>query len=197
VHLPGADAIDECLFAAIALDHPGRQRLELMRRDDVATMGSRGIEARLLRSAVRRCRGLCNAEGIGPVRGDLDPGQRGNRQALCRTAVGAVPEPSATMGPLPACGDTTRVDGQDVLVAGHDNLDKGSPVEADEITVALTPSSQGCLMVRTLTTQLTKRHAAWQHQQQTPHVTQKLLWRFLCLFQAHQYTLKQPHGAFS
>jgi hypothetical protein len=39
VHLQGADAIDEFLFAEIAIDHQGRQRLELMCRDDVYNMG--------------------------------------------------------------------------------------------------------------------------------------------------------------
>jgi hypothetical protein len=45
-------------------------------------------------------------------------------------------------------------------------------------------------MVRTITAQMTERHAAWQHQHQTHHVTQKLLWGFRGVFHAHQYTIK-------
>jgi len=82
-------------------------------------------------------------------------------------------------------------------VAGCDDLDDGSMVEADNINVACKPSCKGALMVRTITAQMAKRHAAWQHQQQTPHVTQKFRLGLLGLFQAHQYTFKQPHGAFS
>ena len=51
-------------------------------------------------------------------------------------------------------------------------------------------------MPATLTTQIPERHAAWQ-QQQTHHVAQKFLLGFLGVFDAHQYTLKQPHGSFS
>jgi hypothetical protein len=101
------------------------------------------------------------------------------------------------MGPLPTCGDNTRGEGQHVLVAWHDNLDDGGAVEADKINVARKPSGKGLLMVRALTTQIAARHMPWQPQQQVQQVTQKFLWGFLGVFQAHPYTVTQPHGAFS
>ena len=84
-----------------------------------------------------------------------------------------------------------------MLVAGGDDLDDGGMVEADKIKVAHKPSGKGLLMVQTITAQIAKRHVAWPQEQQTHHVTQKFLLGFLGIFQAHQYTLKQPHGAFS
>jgi hypothetical protein len=84
-----------------------------------------------------------------------------------------------------------------MFVMHRDNLYDGGVVETDKIKVTRKPSGKGFLMACTITTQITKRHAAWQHQQQTHHVTQEFLWGFLGIFQAHQYTLKQPHGAFS
>ena len=49
--------------------------------------------------------------------GHIDPGQRGNLQALFRPAVGTVPEHVEAVGVLPAFGHETRIKGQDVLVA--------------------------------------------------------------------------------
>jgi len=111
--------------------------------------------------------------------GDIDPGQRGNLQAFCCTAVGTVPEYIETIGPLPAFGHKTRGKGQHVLVAGCDDLADGGLVEADKIKVACTPSGKGFLMVRTLAAQIAKRHGAWQQEQQTHDVTQKFLLGFL------------------
>jgi hypothetical protein len=52
-------------------------------------------------------------------------------------------------------------------------------------------------MIRTVLAEVAEGHAAWEQQQQTYHLTQKFLLRFLGVLHAHQYTLKQLHGAFS
>jgi hypothetical protein len=46
------------------------------------------------------------------------------------------------MGLLHAFGVKTRVQGQNVLVAWHNDLDDGGAVEADKIKVALKPSGK-------------------------------------------------------
>lgn len=103
-HIQGADAIDELLFAEIAIDHQGLERLELLRCDDTCDMGQIGINARLCRVPALRGGSLGHTKGIGAVMGAIDPRQRGNLQALVRPAVGTVPAYIETRGLLPLLG---------------------------------------------------------------------------------------------
>jgi len=67
VHLQCTDAIDELLFAEIAIRDQVLERLELLRRHDAFTMGQIGIDTALLRIVVQRRGGLFHAEHIGAV----------------------------------------------------------------------------------------------------------------------------------
>jgi len=198
-HMPvqRADAIDERLFAELALDRQVLERLPGRCGDHTGTLGQIGIAAGLLGATRRRWGGLFHTECISAVIGHIDPGERGKLQACFRPTLRTIPAHVEAIGVLTAFGHETRIKGEDVLVALGSNLDDGGVVEGDTINVTRTPPCKGPLMVRTLTAHMTERHAAWQHSQQPHHVTQKFLWGFLGGFPAHQYTIKQPHGLFS
>src|SRR5262249_29734809 len=167
MQMQGTDAIDELRFAEIAIDDQVCERFEVLRRDDVCNVRHIRIDTALLRLGARRGGGLCHAEGIGAILGDIDPGEGGNFQALFRPAVGTVPEHIETIGLLAAFGYKTGIEGQNVLVTWWDDLNDGRMIEGNKIKIPCKPSGKGFLMIRTIPAQIPECHTAWQHQHQS------------------------------
>src|SRR2546423_1268280 len=111
MQMQGAKALDELLFAEIAIDHQGLEGLELLRCDEACNMGHIGINPCVLCVTALRGGGLFDAPGIGAVMGNIDPSQGGNLQALFRTAVGTVPEHVKAIGLLATFGEKAGIEG--------------------------------------------------------------------------------------
>jgi hypothetical protein len=196
-HVQRAEAIAAWRLADLAIDRQVLERLQGWCGDHTGTRRQLGIAAGLRRATMRRWGGLFHTACRSAVVGHREPGTCGTRHALFRTVVCAGPAPVEAVGVLPACGPATRSTGQEVRVAWGHHRDAGSVVEGHNIHVTRQPPGKGALMGRTLTAQMTERHAAWQHQHPTHQVTHNLLLGCRGGFHAHQYTIQSPHGSFS
>ncbi len=76
-----ADAIDELLFAEVAIDRQVRERLQGLCGDHTGNMSQIGIDAGLLSGTLQRWGGLFHTECIRAVVGHIDPGKCGQLQA--------------------------------------------------------------------------------------------------------------------
>src|SRR5918992_5982315 len=104
MQVQSANAIDDLLFAEIAIDCQVLERLQGLGGDNACNMGHISIDPGLLSATLRRGGGLFHTECIRTVMGHINPSECGNLQALLRSAMGTVPEHVEAVGVLPAFG---------------------------------------------------------------------------------------------
>src|SRR5262245_35799499 len=94
--------------------------------------------------------GLFDAETIGAVVGDVEPGQSRDFQAFFWAAMTTVPEAVKAIGLLPALGDKTGINDQGLGMCSRDHLDDRRLVEGDKVKVSGVPTCQGLFVIRTV-----------------------------------------------
>ena len=109
--------------------------------------------------------------------GEGEPSQRRDFQPLCRAAMPPVPDAVEARGLLPTFGDNTGIDDQGLCMCRGDHVEDRRLVEGDKVNVSGVPTGKGSFVIRTVAAEISKRRMAWEQQQQSPQMGQKLLLR--------------------
>jgi hypothetical protein len=118
-----------------------------------------------------RC--LRHTEAVGVVAREIEPGQGRDVEAFFRAAMVAVPACSYSRG---------------------DRLGEGSLTERHPVKGGVIPLCKGPLVIRAVATHIAKGEVSRKHEQESQHMGNKLVLRFLGLRETTQYTLEQSHG---
>ena len=94
------------------------------------------------------------------------------------TAVSEVVKP---IGLFLTFGDKPGINYQSLFMFRRDHVDDRRPVEGDKVKISGVPTGKSSLVIRTVTAEIPKRDMAWQHQEQSQEMHNKLLLRFLGL----------------
>jgi hypothetical protein len=101
-------------------------------------------------------RGLLDAEAVGAVGGQIEPGQGRNLAPLFRATVATVPKAIEARGVLASVRDKTGIDDQGLIMRGRDDFSEGSFVEGLPVHVGVVPPGKRPLMLRTIATHSAK-----------------------------------------
>ena len=113
--------------------------------------------------------------------GDVELGQRRDFQTFFRAAMTAVPEAVKAIGLLATFGDKTGIDPQGLLMCRRDDAEDRRLVEGDKVKVSGVPPCKSPFVLRTVAAEIAKCSVAWEHQQKSQQMCQKLLLRLLGL----------------